>query len=81
MSLIPFLLYLFLVPETLPEYAKPQPNKRRKRLEAILHRINMQTRNLAEKNPFKRRDSSKKLQEVEKDSSADSSSPKKLELV
>jgi MFS family permease len=81
MSLIPFLLYLFLVPETLPEYAKPQPNKRRKRLEAILHRINMQTRNLAEKNPFKRRDSNKKLQEVEKDSSADSSSPKMLELV
>ena len=82
MSLIPFLLYLFLVPETLPEYAKPQPNKRRKRLEAILQRINMQTRNLAEKNPFKRRDSSNsKLQEEEKNSSDDSSSPKKLELV
>jgi len=57
MSLVPFFLYLFFVPETLPEYAKPRPNKRKKRLEAILAKINTQTRNLAEKNPFKRRNS------------------------
>lgn len=60
MSLVPFFLYLFFVPETLPEYAKPNPHKKRQRLEAILARINMQTRKLSDKNPFnkknKRRD-------------------------
>jgi len=54
MSLVPLFLYLCFVPETLPEYARPKPNKRRRRLEAILQRINMQTRNLADKNPFKK---------------------------
>jgi MFS family permease len=48
MSLIPIFLYLFFVPETLPEYAKPK--KRRRRLEALLQRLNAQRQSL--KNPF-----------------------------
>jgi MFS family permease len=55
MSLVPFFLYLFFVPETLPEYAKPNPHKKRRRLEAILARINMQTRKLSDKNPFNKK--------------------------
>ena len=50
MSFVPFFLYAFFVPETLPEYAKPKPKKRRKRLEALLLRLNAQAQNL--KNPF-----------------------------
>jgi MFS family permease len=50
MSFVPFFLYAFFVPETLPEYAKPKPKKRRRRLEALLHRLNTKTQNL--KNPF-----------------------------
>ena len=53
MSLVPFFLYLFYVPETLPEYEKPKAKIRRRRLEALLQRINTQTRNLTDKNPFK----------------------------
>jgi MFS family permease len=49
MSLIPFFLLLFFVPETLPEYAKPK--KRRIRLEALLQRLNAQRQSI--KNPFK----------------------------
>jgi energy-converting hydrogenase Eha subunit B len=51
MSLIPFFLLLCFVPETLPEYAKPK--KRRRRLEALLQRLNAQRQSLA--NPFKMR--------------------------
>jgi MFS family permease len=48
MSFVPFFLYAFFVPETLPEYAKPK--KRRRRLEALLQRLNAQRQSLT--NPF-----------------------------
>jgi hypothetical protein len=80
MSLVPFFLYLFFVPETLPEYAKPKTNKRRRRLEAILQKINTQTRNLADKNPFKtRRNPDDAYQEEKTRTKKDASD--KIELV
>jgi hypothetical protein len=38
MALIPFFLYLFFVPETLPDYVRPQPEKQRRRLALLLLR-------------------------------------------
>jgi len=57
-SLIPFILYVFLMPETLPEYARPQPKKRRRRLRELLRRLNEHRRRIlaGKNNPFRRKD-------------------------
>jgi hypothetical protein len=55
MSLVPLFLYVFCMPETLPDYVKPE--RRKRRLMAILRKLNEQRQNLALKatNPFRRR--------------------------
>ena len=59
MSLVPFVLYVFFMPETLPDYARPNQQmfkKRRKRLAALFKRLSESRRRLVAKaNPFKRR--------------------------
>lgn len=40
MSLVPFFTYAMIMPETLPDYARPKPRQRRKRLLALLQRLN-----------------------------------------
>jgi MFS family permease len=40
MSLVPFFTYALIMPETLPDYARPKPRQRRKRLQALLQRLN-----------------------------------------
>ena len=58
-SLLPFVLYVFLMPETLPEYARPPPrNKRRRRLRELLRRLNVHRRNVlqSKSNPFRQRE-------------------------
>ena len=50
LSLVPLGLYTFCMPETLPEYARPE--SRKKRIMAILKKLNEQRRKL---NPFRRR--------------------------
>ena len=64
MSLVPFILYVFFMPETLPDYARPNQHlfkKRRKRLAALFKRLSESRRRLVAKaNPFNR---SKKLDE------------------
>jgi MFS family permease len=50
LSLLPLSLYAFCMPETLPDFAKPE--SRKKRLLAILKKLNEQRRKL---NPFRRR--------------------------
>jgi MFS family permease len=53
-SLIPLFIYMLCMPETLPDYAKPK--QRRRRLMALLKRLNEQRRKLAVRaNPFRRR--------------------------
>jgi hypothetical protein len=53
-SLIPLFMYMFCMPETLPDYAKPI--QRRRRIMALLRKLNDQRRRLALKaNPFRRR--------------------------
>ena len=42
MSLIPFFIYALFMPETLPDYARPKPKQRKKRLAALLRRLNAQ---------------------------------------
>ena len=58
-SLVPFFLYLFFMPETLPDYARPNQQtfkKRKKRLVALFKRLAEHRRRLVAKaNPFKRR--------------------------
>jgi MFS family permease len=45
-SLVPFFTYALFMPETLPDYARPKPKQRRKRLQALLLRLNAQRKNL-----------------------------------
>ena len=52
LSLVPLLLYLFFMPETLPEYVKPQNRKRR--LLAIFKKLNDQRRRLFRRKRRKR---------------------------
>jgi MFS family permease len=52
LSLIPFLLYLLFMPETLPNYARPR-RRTRKRLQILLQKLREQRRKL--QNPFKRK--------------------------
>ena len=40
LSFIPAFMYLFLMPETLPDYAKPKPKKRNRKLTDVLLNIN-----------------------------------------
>lgn len=40
MSLVPLFTYAVFMPETLPDYARPKPQQRRKRLLALLQRFN-----------------------------------------
>jgi hypothetical protein len=56
LSLIPFIQYVFFMPETLPDYARPQPKKRRRRLRELLKRLNEHRRRIlaSKKNPFRR---------------------------
>jgi MFS family permease len=56
MSLIPFIQYVFFMPETLPDYARPQPKKRRRRLRELMQRLNEQRRRIlaSKNNPFRR---------------------------
>lgn len=54
MSLIPLFMYMFCMPETLPDFAKPK--QRRRRLLALLRRLNEHRRKLAIRaNPFRRK--------------------------
>lgn len=55
-SLAPFALYTFCMPETLPEHARPR-SERRKRLKELLKRLNEHKRNFIEAStkPFRRR--------------------------
>jgi hypothetical protein len=48
-SLMPFFLYAFYMPETLPEDARSQPKKRRRRLREILKRLNEERKKLIDK--------------------------------
>jgi MFS family permease len=61
MSLVPFIMYVFFMPETLPDYARPNQQtftKRRKRLAALFKRLAESRRQLVAKaNPFVRRKS------------------------
>lgn len=52
LSVVPLLLYLFFMPETLPEYVKPQNRKRR--LMAMLKKLNDQRRKLFRRKKKKR---------------------------
>jgi MFS family permease len=56
MSLVPFIQYVFFMPETLPDYARPQPKKRRRRLRELMQRFNEQRRRIlaSKNNPFRR---------------------------
>jgi len=49
MSLIPFFIFGIFMGETLPDYARPKPQERRKRLLALLQRLNNERKNLAAK--------------------------------
>ncbi|KAL3903975.1 MAG: hypothetical protein SGILL_010245 [Bacillariaceae sp.] len=55
MSLVPLLLFAFCMPETLPDYVKPEQRKRR--LVALFKKLNEQRKKLAKKatDPFRRR--------------------------
>ena len=54
LSLVPFFLYVFFMPETLPDYVKPK--SRRKRLAGLLKRLNEHRQAIAKKaNPFRRK--------------------------
>ena len=53
LSLIPLLLYLFFMPETLPDYERPQNRKRR--LLAILKKLNEQRRRIFRRKKKKRK--------------------------
>lgn len=44
MSLVPLFTYAVFMPETLPDYARPKPKQRRKRLLALLQRFNASRR-------------------------------------
>jgi MFS family permease len=65
MSLVPFFLYVFFMPETLPDYARPNQKsfkKRRKRLVALFKKLSEHRRRLVDKAvdkaaPFLRRSS------------------------
>jgi MFS family permease len=59
LSLIPLLQYIFFMPETLPDYARPQPKKRRRRLRELLKRLNEHRKEIlaSKNNPFRRTDS------------------------
>jgi len=64
MSLIPFALYVFFMPETLPDYARPQPpKKRRRRLRELLKRLNESRRRIlaSKNNPFRRHENEKEV--------------------
>ena len=53
LSLVPFFLYVFCMPETLPDYVKPK--RRKRRIATLLKRLNEHRRSLAKKaNPFRR---------------------------
>jgi MFS family permease len=53
MSLVPFFMFLFWMPETLPDYVKPK--RRRRRLITLLKKLNEQSRNITSRaNPFRR---------------------------
>jgi MFS family permease len=53
MSLIPFFMFVFWMPETLPDYVKPK--RRRRRLITMLKKLNEQRRNITSRaNPFGR---------------------------
>lgn len=48
-SLLPFFLYALCMPETLPDYARPKPRQRRKRLLEILKRLNARRKQFQDK--------------------------------
>ena len=47
MSLVPLFTYAVFMPETLPDYARPKPKDRRKRLLALLQRLNASRKDFA----------------------------------
>jgi MFS family permease len=47
MSLVPLFTYAVFMPETLPDYARPKPKQRRKRLLALLQRFNASRKDFA----------------------------------
>jgi MFS family permease len=53
MSLVPLLLYVFLMPETLPDYVRPESRKRR--LAAIFKKLNEQRRKIFRRRKKKQR--------------------------
>lgn len=56
LSLIPFVLYVFAMPETLPDYARPIPiRNRRRRLRELLRKLNDSRRRIlqSKRNPFR----------------------------
>jgi Major Facilitator Superfamily len=76
MSLVPLVMYAFFMPETLPDYARPNQQtftKRRKRLAALFKRLAESRRRLVEKakakNPFVRRKSKNDLASDNKEQS------------
>ncbi|KAG7360397.1 major facilitator superfamily transporter [Nitzschia inconspicua] len=80
MSLVPLFLFAFCMPETLPDYVKPEQRKRR--LMIILKKINDQRRKLAAKatNHFRRRRDqqvSMELQDRKEESLIEKPSPEK----
>jgi MFS family permease len=81
-SLIPFVLYVFFMPETLPDYARPKPRKRRRRLRELLKRLNDSRRQMLQSkhNPFRRRPH-KKDKNPEVDSSPLAKAGHHVELV
>ena len=56
LSLIPFCMYVFFMPETLPSHDRKQTKKRRRRLRELLRRLNEQRKRIlrSKKNPFQR---------------------------
>ena len=52
-SLVPAFLYLFLMPETLPQWVKSEPKNRRKRLIALFREINRKRKAVFAKNSNK----------------------------
>ena len=53
MSLIPFFMFVFWMPETLPDYVKPK--RRRRRLITLLKKLNEESRKITSRaNPFRR---------------------------
>jgi len=84
LSLIPFAMYIFFMPETLPDYARPaQPKMRKRRLRGLLRRLNDQRRRIlqSKNNPFRRNQTGDDNEVIQGGKAASPISTRHVELV